>query len=558
MGRFAMLIVILLVLALPVSAFSGISSAENQTLVAADGSCQVTLSLQLQLEAVPAGLVFPVPADAEDITVNGAYAGSTYAGGVRNIDLSGYISAGGSCSLVIGYHLDDAIVAEEEKLTLHLELLSGFAYPVDSMDFTVTLPGPVEARPAFSSTYYQDTIETMMTVEHSGAKISGTVDQRLQDHEKLTMTLAVDEEMFPRPESDQWLLTTPQMLMLVITVLALLYWLAAMRCKRVRRLRRTDAPEGICAGAIGCCLTGSGVDFTMMVISWAQMGYILIQPDDNGRVLLHKRMEMGNERSDFENRYFRQLFGSRRVVDGTGYRYAELCRKAARSVTGAQDNYRRSSGNPKVLRVLMALVGALSGVSIATALVSDGGWQTVLSVVLFLLGAAAAWLMQSAAGALRSRRRLDLWIGLGAAFLWLLLGLAAGPWITASLVILSQLLAGLAAFFGGLRTENGRQVAGELLGLRHYLKNISAQELKRVLKQNPHFYYDLAPYALALGVDRAFTRKLKKARLPQCPYLTTGMDGHLTVTEWNRLLRDTVAALDELQLRLPMDRLLGK
>ena len=68
----------------------------------------------------------------------------------------------------------------------------------------------------------------------------------------------------------------------------------------------------------------------------------------------------------------------------------------------------------------------------------------------------------------------------------------------------------------------------------------------------------MAPYALALDADRAFARQLSRVRLPECPYLTTGMDGHLTAPEWDQLLRDTVNSLDALQKRLPIDRLLGK
>ena len=49
----------------------------------------------------------------------------------------------------------------------------------------------------------------------------------------------------------------------------------------------------------GSRLTFTGADLTMMVFSWAQLGYLVIHLDDNGRVMLHKRMDMGNERSSF-------------------------------------------------------------------------------------------------------------------------------------------------------------------------------------------------------------------------------------------------------------------
>ena len=245
-------------------------------------------------------------------------------------------------------------------------------------------------------------------------------------------------------------------------------------------------------------------------------------------------------------------------MDGTGYHYAEVCRKAARSVYSAQDNYLRGSGNPKVFLFLALLLGPISGVSMALSFSADLGWRVVLGILLTLLGMITAWLMQRFGAALHSRHRMQLWIALAAAAIWLLLGIWAGEWNVGLCAVLAQLIAGLAAAYGGMRTANGRQLAGELLGLRQYLKKLPADELKRILKANPHFYYDIAPYAMALGVDKTLARHLRKARLPQCPWLTTGMDGHQTAAEWTELLHETAEALDALQRRLPIDRLLGR
>ena len=558
MRKIAMILVLLLLLALPVSAYSGITSAQNQTSISANGSCNVTLSITLELDAVPRELVFPIPGNAADITVNGSYVAAPYNRNTRNIDLSGYIANPGTYTFVIRYSQPDVILMDGDKLTLELELLSGFEYPIEGLSFEITLPGAVEERPNFSSMYYQDTVETMMTIRQTGNLINGMVDQRLQDHETLTMTLAVTEDMFPIAISKRWSMGNDDMLMLAISALALIYWLVSMRCLPPRRIRRTTQPEGISAGAIGSCLTGSSVDLTMMVISWAQMGYILIQPDDNGRILLHKRMDMGNERSDLEAKLFRQLFGKRRVVDGTGYHYADLYRRASKYIACAQDNYQRRSGNPKVFLFLLLLLGPISGVSMALAFSADLGWRIVLGILLSLLGIAVAWLMQQWGYAFHSRKNRHFWLGLAAAALWLMLSIGSGEWTVGLCVVIAQMVGGLASAYGGMRTVGGKQTLEELLGLRHYLKHLSSDELKRILRANPHFYYDMVPYAMALGVDKSMTRHLRNARLPECLYLTTGNDGHQTVAEWNELLHRTVEMLDALPNRLPIDRLLGK
>jgi hypothetical protein len=78
------------------------------------------------------------------------------------------------------------------------------------------------------------------------------------------------------------------------------------------------------------------------------------------------------------------------------------------------------------------------------------------------------------------------------------------------------------------------------------------------MKINPSYYYTLAPYALAFGVDKVFAKGFGGMRLSGCPYLTTGMDGHLTASDWSKLLHRAVNILDERQKRLPLEQLLKK
>ena len=121
-----------------------------------------------------------------------------------------------------------------------------------------------------------------------------------------------------------------------------------------------------------------------------------------------------------------------------------------------------------------------------------------------------------------------------------------------------SLLAGIMAAYGGRRTELGKQLLQQIYGLRHNLKHPDRTELLRIMKLNPDYYYMLAPYALTFGVDKAFAKGFGGMRLPGCPYLTTGMDGHLTASDWSKLLRRAVNILDERQKQLPLEQFLKK
>lgn len=557
MRKLICLFLCLIVLSVPVFAFDGITSAQSQTVVGTDGSCQVSLSVVLQLNSGSAP-AFPLPENATDITVNLPRVKVTKGSGQRNVDLSSL--GAGIHTLTFHYTIPNAITPDAKgNLVLTVPLTSGFALPIEQMDFSIELPGIPEHRPTFISTYSPGDPESVMSSLQwkDSNVISGTVSQRLPDHESLTMTLSVSRDMFPDVPTG-WAMDTVDALMAAVFSLALLLWLITMRCLPPRRSRRALPTPGLNAGEIPCRLAGQGMDLTLAVLSWAQMGYILIQSDDNGRVLLHKRMDMGNERSELENRLFRNLFGKRDLADASGYRYAQLCRKASAYRAGASLTYKRGSGNPQTVRFLAVIIGTLGGVSMGIAFADDTAWKVVLSIFLGILGTVAGWQIQSAVKGLFHRYKLPLLIGLGCSLVWFLLSLLAGEWHTGVFVILSQWLAGLATAFGGRRTESGQQNMSEILGLRKFMRTATAEELQRTLDANPHYFYDLAPYALALDADRAFARRFGNVQLPECPYLTTGMDGHMTVKEWDLLLRDTADAMDALQRRLPLDRLLGR
>ena len=558
MRRIFILILCLFLLTTTVSAAGTVNSLQNTTQVDTDGTCQVTLIMQLTLDAADKDLYFPLPSTARDVSVNGNGVRSPLRSGYRVVDLSDAVPGAGVYTITLQYSLPDSVILDKnDQLILQFDLLSGFAYPIQSMSFTITLPGVPEHRPSFFSTYYQETADSLMDLTMEGNTISATVNQPLKDQEALTMSLVVSEEMFPQSVAKRWKMSTNDVLMIALAILAFAYWLLTMGSLPPRRNRKAQEPEGLTAGELGCCLTGQGVDFTMLVVSWAQLGYLLIQLQENGRVLLHKRMDMGNERSDFEVRYFKTLFGKRNTVDGTGFHYARLCQKTASNKPHINDYFQSRSGNPRILSALCLAIGFLGGTSLALAFANDTVWQVVLSILLAPLATAASWIIQSGAKAIHLRRKQLLWLGLLCSGLWLLLGIWAGEGLVALLIIAVQWLCGLASYTGR-RSEIGRQYMADILGLRRHLCRISTYELQWILQQNPDYYYAMAPYAMALGVDRAFARQVGKVRLPQCTYMTTGMDGHTTAREWNEMLREAVRVMDDRQQRLVLERLLGK
>ena len=87
-------------------------------------------------------------------------------------------------------------------------------------------------------------------------------------------------------------------------------------------------------------------------------------------------------------------------------------------------------------------------------------------------------------------------------------------------------------------------MACQLLGFGHYLTGIKRQQIQRELDWNPDYFFEMAPYALALGVENGFAKRFGRRIMPQCGYLDAGRSEKRTAQEWAYLMRQTAEKLD--------------
>jgi len=547
-------------LSLGASAATQATMVKSQATVLTDESCEVVMTVTVRLEEGVDDLTFPLPLDASNVTLNGARVGTAMTGAARHVDIS-RITGGmaGEFSVVITYRLKDVVGYNEEGiLQAVIPLLSGFAYPVENLEITVTMPEAVTEKPAFSSGYHKANIEQNLLFSVDGAIITASSLDALKDHETLDMTLLVSETLFPQQVIELQDLDIFYLIMGIAAGLALLYWLLALRNLPPRFITSATPPEGFSAGQMGAVLSLRGADLTMMVFSWAQLGYLVIHTDRKGRVVLHKQMDMGNERSAFEQRCFKNLFGGRDMVDTTGSRYAELCRKTARMQPNIQGLVHPKSGSVYVFRGLMALAGSVCGICLGLTLSMEAAVRWFPAALMALFCGIGSWMIHSWPEGIYTHRKGSIAATMMVIALWVTLSVMAKTFWLDGWVMFAQLLAGLMAAFGGRRTEAGRQAMSEVLGLRRYLRRLPASQLERVYRQNPDYFHMLAPYALALGVDKGFAKRFGRNPMPDCPYMTGVAIGRMSAAQWSKVLHRTAATMDAKSRTKTLDDLLAR
>lgn len=532
-----------------VFAVSAQSDAESSITVSEDGSCRVSFTMTLTTDSA-LHLEFPIPAAAEKVTLNGNDINPTARQNAKFVDLSSITGSGaGTYRITVAYSLPSVLSTEEDKLILNLELLCpGFLHELSAFSFTVTLPKKPSHQPMFESGYYRESTMEHLQAKVDGSTIRGSYIGTVQDSETLTLTLEVDETMFPKPAITARVISLLDLVTIILVALAIVYFFVFMRPSLKRSPVRYTAPEGVTAGEVGRWLTGDSVDLSLLVISWAQMGYLRIQYESDQRILLNKRMKMGNERSVFENQVFKALFGLRTTLDATGSHYARLCRDVRLKTKRPRDVFHPRSGNPHLFRILCVLAAFMTGVMLADTFAPH---SIALRVITGIVTGILAVIIQIGAGKLILRQRKRLRISLLGCGVWLTVSLLCGDWLIGIGMVLFQFLAGLALAYGGRRSEMGSYNMTQLLGLRLHTKTVPAQELTRLMKMNPGYFHNIAPYALAMNTDRAFAKRFGNQRIPECAYLTDGRSHQFSATEWIQLLRRTVNAMDARSQKMP-------
>ena len=273
MKRMLTLLSVILLLAgclcIPVYADSAASRVDLMCTVNSEGDCLATMTVNLRLEEAMDKLYFPLPLNAKNISLNNSPVSTSRSAAATLVDISKLSKDyTGELALRFEYTIPEAVQitkinegTKDERwvLMLSVPLLSGFDYPVEAMNFTITMPpGEMPNRPTLNSIYRQASIESDIPFQVSGSQIIGSTNTVLNDHEGVTLTMIVPESMFPTVSTYVREGNPELPYIIVFAVLALLYWILTLRTWPIFRMQTTTPPEGITAGELGCRLTLSG------------------------------------------------------------------------------------------------------------------------------------------------------------------------------------------------------------------------------------------------------------------------------------------------------------
>jgi uncharacterized membrane protein len=79
--------------------------------------------------------------------------------------------------------------------------------------------------------------------------------------------------------------------------------------------------------------------------------------------------------------------------------------------------------------------------------------------------------------------------------------------ITATVTTVTQVVLSFFAVITRQRSEYGRRVLEQVLGLREFIERVEIDELKRMIDKDPNYYYRILSFAIVLGLENKWAKK---------------------------------------------------
>ncbi len=402
--------------------------------------------------------------------------------------------------------------------------------------FEVIFPKP------FDTTRYNltggprgSTDNTLFSHHVEGLTIRAETTRVLQPYEGVTLRVELPEGYFVGAREIRDSFYGKMYLFLLLALIAAVFlWFRYGRDSLVVVPVEFTAPEGMTPAETGYIIDGYAdtKDITSLLIYWADKGYMAIEEIDKKNFRFIKLMPLPPEAKSFEKNLYDDLFKNRDQVDTSDlkYKFAESMSFAKKDVT---EFFR---GNPEQRIFTVKSRWARAFISLLIFLVAG---LTTWKIVFEMAGDGTASLIQAGIGGLAVmiiaglvQMTLDKWHTMGS--IKRLLLLAAPVLALAVLAVISLSLSGgipslqlliiasfvtiaVLAFFSFIarkRTDRGIDLLGRILGLKDFIKRAELDRIKRLVEENPHYFYNVLPFAYSLGLSEKWAENFTEIVTP--------------------------------------------
>lgn len=502
-----------------------IVSADFDITVGENGVCSIRENLVYNFFEPVHGVIREIPLDNEEIE------GIRVSEDSRVVDGGSYalIQIGDEDQLIEGIHeysIAYTLIPHRDMNAgydeFYRDLYSTFDESVNNISFSIAFPKELSGEKIWVTAGPYGSAEQVPSYLNEGRIVSGRVDQ-LAPGEGLTVRVEMEDGYF---EYKDW--SIPAFVITLAAAAGLLvlfvYWYLRFGKDHEPVIMPVfRAPEGLSPLDVGYLFDSvdESKDYAAMIYYWADKGLIDIEEKDES-FILHKKAELPDGCEDYERNLFDAVFknGSTAELDQLNI-YQEIQTRVhpllkKKYSKGRCNLFDEKSQRLQTVSMLLVVAFALaSSVCIAINDLRFGlfafftlAFQFVFTLLLF-------WQVNKK---LSSRRQLAFtWvlvifitllstfvingICLSAGFGHLLVRIMTAI-VTVSITVLTALSAAMPR-----RSDWAQDILGSIMGYRDFFKNVEIDKLKKLISEDPGYFYHNLSYAIVLDLETEWARK---------------------------------------------------
>lgn len=399
---------------------------------------------------------------------------------------------------------------------------------INNVTFAIHMPKDFdESQLVFTSGAYGSIDTSKVTYSVSDDTISGQVTGILSPGEGVTMRLTLPDGYFI--EKDPGVGFGLIALFAAFLAAAIVLFFLFGKDKKVYTTVEVSAPEGVTPAEAGYIIDGhaDARDVVSLIIYWANKGYLTIENGKKNQFTLYKVKDADENMKSYERYMFNDLFKGRSKVTAKDlkYNFHDTISNVYLDIkdyfsTPETKLYTKTGDIAKGISYLLA--GLTVGLMFGKGL-SDYFWSFLAGLI---GGAIAFGITIVLAGLIgysaeKSNGRMKTGVVLTSilyiVFILIMMTVAAlltGQPIAAAVAAVAAAVIGIVGSYAKKRTENGNRWLGQILGLKRFIKAVEKNRIEMMVEENPALFYDVLPYAYALGVIDKWADKFKDIALP--------------------------------------------
>ena len=500
-----------------------------------DGEYSLTMTATIHFLSSPKAFYIPLAADADDINVTGADYDTETVGDVECVIFESKQGFSGEMTFVISCNVPGAVKKLDDGsqlLTLKLPEM-GWEYPIEHFEASIAYPAEVTQQPSWYSAYHGVDIENYLDISIKERSMHIESFERLKDQETIRMELVFAPDSFALYHLPGQAVSLSTVLFWLLTVLSLAYTLLRLRRRPMSPSVRQTTFNDATAGEIPCQLCGMAPDIVGVLAHWGNLGYLTVTRSRNGRIKLHKQMEMGSERAVLERKLFYSIFRSSDAIDASNPHLLRVSERVGMLLqkTWQQRVFTKNSANPQIAHFLALGASAAAGLMTFDLLLPAGLLRWFLLPLAVAGCVLLSMFLRQACRHFYLRRRYLLW-GILAGAVLLLLSAMAGSFFIMLCSIALQVFVGVVTMYGGCRNKAGEDLVRQILGLRSFLSTARPERLQSLMTVDNQYFYRMLPFAEQLGVASAFANRCRRLQIEPCPWLIDSLSQPQTVAEF--------------------------